>query len=53
MWIDAIGSKDELGPVEAVGDRDEECVAGTSVAGTGVAGTRSKAGAASIVMWSS
>ena len=48
MWIDAIGSEDELGPAGAVGARDEECVAGI-----GVAGTRSKAGAAGIVMWSS
>ena len=46
MWIDATGFEDELGPAKAVGDRGEECAAGTGVIGTG-----SEAGAAGNVMW--
>ena len=45
MWIDAIGSEDEIGPVEAVGAGGEECAAGI-----GGIGTRSEVGAIYIVM---
>ena len=45
MWIDVTGGEDELGPIGAVGNKGEECAAGTCGASIG-----SEAGAADIVM---
>ena len=48
MWIEAIGGEDELGSTGVVGAGGEECVIGT-----GKVGTKSKAGAANIMIWGS